>query len=244
MAMISSMSALWPKRWTGMIARVRGVIASAMRSTSMLNVSGSMSTKTGRAPSRDTEPAVAKNEYGDVSTSSPALMPSAISASSSASVPDDTATACSMPSRRASSPSSCSTSGPMMKRWLSATRVSAARISSRIGRYCACRSSKGTDIVDILSRSPPRLDRRPGLAIRFAALDRLALVVLLLAPGEADRDLHPAVLVVQPDRHQGHAFFDRLANQLPDLVAIEQQLAAAQRLVVRVAAMTVGADVD
>ncbi len=35
-------------------------------------------------------PAVAKNEYVDVTTSSPARMSSAISASSSASVPDDT----------------------------------------------------------------------------------------------------------------------------------------------------------
>ena len=50
-------------------------------------------------------------------------MPSAISASSSASVPDDTAIACSTPSSAASSRSSASTSGPMMKRWLSQTRV-------------------------------------------------------------------------------------------------------------------------
>ena len=59
-----------------------------------------------------TQPAVAKNEYVGVMTSSPGPMPSAISATSSASVPDDTAIACSAPSSAASSRSSASTSGP------------------------------------------------------------------------------------------------------------------------------------
>ena len=45
-----------------MIAFVRGVIASAIRSGSMLYVIGSMSTSTGFAPTRTTQPAVAKNE--------------------------------------------------------------------------------------------------------------------------------------------------------------------------------------
>ena len=49
-----------------------------------------MSTNTGVAPSRLTQPAVAKNEYVGVMTSSPGPMPSAISATSSASVPDET----------------------------------------------------------------------------------------------------------------------------------------------------------
>ena len=61
----------------------------------MLNVTGSMSTNTGVAPSRLTQPAVAKNENVGVMTSSPGPMPSAISATSNASVPDDTAMACS-----------------------------------------------------------------------------------------------------------------------------------------------------
>ena len=76
-----------------MIARVRGVIAARTAAGSMLNVTGSMSTNRGVAPSRLTQPAVAKNEYVGVMTSSPGPMPSAISATSSASVPDDTATA-------------------------------------------------------------------------------------------------------------------------------------------------------
>ena len=45
-----------------MIAFVRGVIAAAACAGSMLNVTGSMSTSTGRAPTRTIAPAVAKNE--------------------------------------------------------------------------------------------------------------------------------------------------------------------------------------
>ncbi len=103
-----------------------------------------MSTSTGVAPTRTTAPAVAKNEYVVVTTSSPALMSSAISASSSASVPDETAIAWRTSSIRASSSSSAVTSGPMMNRWLSQTRVIAARMSSRSGWYCPWRSSSGT----------------------------------------------------------------------------------------------------
>ena len=69
------MSALRPNRCTGMIALVRGVMARASAAGSRLNVAGSMSTRTGRAPRRTTEPAVAKNEYVEVTTSSPGPMP-------------------------------------------------------------------------------------------------------------------------------------------------------------------------
>ena len=70
----------------------------------------------GIAPSLATTPAVAKNEYVDVMTSSPGLISSAMSASSNTSVPDDTAIVCWTPIRAASSLSSCVISGPMMKR--------------------------------------------------------------------------------------------------------------------------------
>ena len=88
------MSAHWPNKWTGMIALVRLVMAASILAASMLNVTGSMSTNTGRAPSRAMQPAVAKNVYGVVTTSSPSLMSSAMSASSNASVPDETPSAC------------------------------------------------------------------------------------------------------------------------------------------------------
>jgi hypothetical protein len=49
-----------------------------------------MSQNTGRAPARAMVPAVAKNVKGEVITSSPAPISRAISASSSASVPEET----------------------------------------------------------------------------------------------------------------------------------------------------------
>ena len=52
-----------------------------------------------------------------------------------ATLPDDTATAWRTPSIAAISSSSAVISGPMMKRWLSHTRVIAASTSSRIGAY-------------------------------------------------------------------------------------------------------------
>ena len=130
-----------------MIAFVAGVQAASTIDTSRLNVAGSMSTNTGRAPSRAIDPAVAKNEYGEVTTSSPGPIFSAISAASNASVPDDTPMACRTRSIAASSRSSASTSGPMMKRCESQTRVMAASTSSRMPAYCAFRSSSGTFLV-------------------------------------------------------------------------------------------------
>jgi len=56
----------------------------------MLNVAGSMSTSFGVAPRRTIQPAVAKNENVEVTTSSPGPMPSAIIATSNASVPEET----------------------------------------------------------------------------------------------------------------------------------------------------------
>src|SRR5471032_2722812 len=89
-----------------------------------------------------------------------------------------------------------------------------------------------------------RLDGRARLAIDLALLERLALVELLLAFREAHRHFDAAVLEVQADRHQRHAFHDGLADQLADLVAVQQQLAPAQRLMIGIAAMAVRADVD
>src|SRR6185312_1000713 len=91
---------------------------------------------------------------------------------------------------------------------------------------------------------PFRLDRRPCFARGFAPLDRLALVVLFLALRGRHRHLDAAVLEVETRRHERHALLDRLADQLADLVAVQQELAPAQRLVIGVAAMAVRADVD
>ena len=56
-----------------------------------------MSQKTGRAPTRAIVPAVAKNVKGDVITSSPRPMFSAMSASSKASVPEEVPTPAAAP---------------------------------------------------------------------------------------------------------------------------------------------------
>ena len=52
-------SAGWPKMCTGMIARVRSVIAASAAAGSRQNVSGSMSANTGVAPVRAIASAVA-----------------------------------------------------------------------------------------------------------------------------------------------------------------------------------------
>src|SRR4030095_13875403 len=88
------------------------------------------------------------------------------------------------------------------------------------------------------------LDGCPRFPIGVAALDRLALVVVLLALGEADRHLDAPFLEVHPDGDQRHPLLDRLANQLLDLLPVQQELPLAGGLVIAVAAVAVGADVD
>jgi hypothetical protein len=67
-------------------------MSSASAAGERLKVAGSMSQNSGRAPVRAIVPAVAKKVKGLVITASPGPMPSAIRASSSASVPEDTPT--------------------------------------------------------------------------------------------------------------------------------------------------------
>src|SRR4029079_6963718 len=81
-------------------------------------------------------------------------------------------------------------------------------------------------------------------AVRLAALDRLTLVVRLLAFCQRDRDLHTAVLEIHPRRDDRHASLGRLANQLPDLLPVQEQRAAPRRLVIARAAVAVGGNVD
>ena len=89
-----------PNRCTTSTARVLGPTRAAAALGSRLSVAGSTSANTGVAPRRTIAPAVAKNENGVVTTSSPGPTPQAISAASSASVPDETPTACGMRQRR------------------------------------------------------------------------------------------------------------------------------------------------
>jgi len=151
MAMIGSMSAICPNRCTGMIALVRGVMAASIFVASMLNVSGSMSTNTGLAHVRAMHPAVAKNVYGVVMTSSPGPIPSVIRAHRRASVPLETPTAAAQPLYLAIASSICFTCGPLMKWAESTTSSTAFMIFALIGAYCALRSSSGTFMVILSS---------------------------------------------------------------------------------------------
>src|SRR5271157_4395862 len=139
---MGSRSAGRPNRWTGMMARVFGVMTAAINAGLMLKVTGSMSTKTGFAPTRAMEPAVAMKLKGDVMTSSPGPMPAAIKERTRASVPEAQPMANLAPSFAASSSSRSFTSGPRMKYWLSKTRVTAAITSSRMEANWARRSRK------------------------------------------------------------------------------------------------------
>ena len=143
-ARIGSISAHWPKRCTGMMAFVLAVIFAFASFTSMLKQIGQMSVKTGTPPSRETAPAVAKKVKAGQSTSSPGCKSIAMSASSSASVPEETEMACFAPVMAATSFSNCSISGPMMKRPCCSTRVKAAWSSGSSGRFWALTSRRGT----------------------------------------------------------------------------------------------------
>jgi hypothetical protein len=97
MALMASMSATWPYRLTGMMARVRGVIFASISPASMLQVSGSMSTNTGLPPQQHDDLGGGGEGEGVVMTSSPGCRSSAISAISSASVPLATVMQCFAP---------------------------------------------------------------------------------------------------------------------------------------------------
>ena len=139
------MSAHSPYRWTGMIAFVRGPITAATSSARIINVSGSTSTKTGRAPTRATEPAVAKNENVGVMTSSPGPIPRAINDI------EERVGARGHPDRKrgrrspsAISRSNASTSGPRMNCCELAHALDGGLDLGPDGAYCAVRSRSGT----------------------------------------------------------------------------------------------------
>src|SRR5215472_3917360 len=82
------------------------------------------------------------------------------------------------------------------------------------------------------------------LALRVGLGKRLALVVLALAAAEPDLDLGVVAREVHAQRDQRVAALADLADQARDLLRVQQQLARPPRLVVDVAALRVGADVD
>ena len=88
---------------TATIAFVRGVTAASTAAGSRLYVRGSMSAKTGVAPSYIAQFAEATNEYGDVITSSPGPTPARCMQRCSPAVPDETAAQYGAPTASASS---------------------------------------------------------------------------------------------------------------------------------------------
>src|ERR1700722_1263538 len=139
----SAIGAGRPKRCTGMIARVAGPIRRSTAAGSRLSVSGSMSAKTGVAPTRAIASAVAKKVKAGQMTSSPRPIPSASRTSTIASVPLATPIECSTPRLAAASASKASSSGPRMKRPESSVRANAAVSSGIRGAYCALTSTCG-----------------------------------------------------------------------------------------------------
>ena len=126
---ISSISAHWPNRCTGMIAFVAVDSLYSTSAGSRLNVSGRISANTGFAPSRHTALAVAKNVKLGTITSSPGPTPSANSASKIASLPEAQPTACSAPQYSAIAASNRAHAGPCTNAPESQTSAIAASTS-------------------------------------------------------------------------------------------------------------------
>src|SRR6478672_2555879 len=113
-------------------------------------------------------------------------------------------------------------------------------------RTCCAAQRRGQflhDYENSTSLSMPIFHRGTCLAIDLALANGLTLVVRLLALRETDRELDAAALVVEAKRHECHAALHGPANQLADLLAMQEQLAAPRRLMVGVPAIGVRADV-
>jgi hypothetical protein len=94
---IAPISHVSPLLWTGMIARVRGVMAASTFAGSRFSVSRSMSTNTGVAPTSTMTSPTEMNVRDSVMTSSPGPIPAAIIAMCRAANPELTATPCLTP---------------------------------------------------------------------------------------------------------------------------------------------------
>jgi hypothetical protein len=124
-----------PAKCTGMMARVRGVMAASTASRSMLRESSPTSTNTGRAPTRTITFAVATKLIAGVMTSSPAPIPQASSAISRPAVAEVWVRTGRPPRYADSSASSCATFGPLASHPPRSTSPTAAIVSaSMLGR--------------------------------------------------------------------------------------------------------------
>ncbi len=154
------MSVTAQERWTGMIARVRSVIAAAAAAGSMHRLSGSTSTKIGTALMSTTAPAVVTQVRPGTITSSPACTPAASSATRSETVPFITQTPCAAVQKDAKSAANCRSIGPSS---LKCPPRSTSVTSSR-ARSSAC----GQRVQDAVRTGLPPLMAR--VATYFASL--------------------------------------------------------------------------
>src|ERR1043166_731772 len=77
------------------------------------------------------------------------------------------------------------------------------------------------------------LYRGPRLALGFPSADRLPFVAHVLSFRERDRQLDAAVLEIQPQRHDRESLNRRLAEQLVELFAVQEELSLPRRIVRR-----------
>src|SRR5262249_22185529 len=70
----------------------------------------------------------------------------------------------------------------------------------------------------------PALDGGARLALRLSSLDRLSFVEALLALRQSNFELRAPVLEIHPQRHDRHALFGGLPEQLAELLVVQQEL--------------------
>src|SRR4051812_8564359 len=201
------MSAGWPYRCTAMMpAAPRARSSRSTASTERVRVTGSQSTSTGSAPTRLTASAVATNVFAGTITRSPQQVPSARSARTSASVPDETATQLrTSDAAAANSSSNATTSGPFTNAPARRTRLQASRISPCSPACCSARANSGTSnsvAVAVIRVPAPlvplsRLGEQRGIWERFGHLSRRRACVdgLKAVPGR-----QPGAVVKRVDR--------------------------------------------
>ena len=121
----------------------------------------------------------------------------------------------------------------------------------RRGRSARCGSAADVSLISSAKASghsssphPFSLNSRPFFALPIAFLRRLALVGRVLALGERDLDLRPALLVeIDLQWHHGHALALGRHDQPADLALVQQQFARPLRLMIETVGLQVFGDI-
>src|SRR6516165_4045642 len=184
-----SMSTGSPAKCTGMIARVRLVMAASACSRSILRESSPTSTNTGRAPTRTITFAVATKLSAGVMTSSPGPMPQASSAISRPAVAEVSVRTGRPPRYADSSASSCATFGPLASHPERSTSPTAAMVSSSMHGRVNGRSGRTGRFESFMARMSGARDQHDTEHDDGDARDALYVRDLTeQPPGEPDVD--------------------------------------------------------